>query len=93
MFYWELKSFINYCAYWAIEKTEHSTYCSKDHFGLASTEEEIQIQLAKFWELEEIPTNKLMSEEEKMCEESFLKTHARDKEGRFVVEVPLTTIN
>nr|CAI5851512.1 unnamed protein product [Callosobruchus analis] len=49
----------------------------------------IQDQLAKFWLIEEPPGNKgLTSQEDKVCEEIFVKTLERSPDGRFVVEIP-----
>lgn len=50
----------------------------------------IEAQLRRFWELEELP--KLCdtrSEEEKECEDHFVKTTTRDNDGRFCVNIPL----
>nr|XP_049703353.1 uncharacterized protein LOC126056028 [Helicoverpa armigera] len=46
--------------------------------------------LKRFWELEAEPTNqkKIMSEEEKQCEELFAATTKRDENGRYVVRLP-----
>ncbi|XP_067216891.1 uncharacterized protein [Linepithema humile] len=50
---------------------------------------DIQEQLTKFWELEEISETKALSIEEKSCEELFLKTTRRDADGKFIVTIPL----
>ncbi|XP_074032129.1 uncharacterized protein [Leptinotarsa decemlineata] len=49
---------------------------------------DIQNQLARFWEIEEIFPNKALSEEEKLCEEHFLQNTSRLSNGRFVVKIP-----
>nr|CAI5857725.1 unnamed protein product [Callosobruchus analis] len=49
----------------------------------------IQDQLAKLWLIEEPPGNKgLISQEDKVCGEIFVKTLERSPDGRFVVEIP-----
>lgn len=50
---------------------------------------DIQDQLTKFWEIEEIEQPKLLSDEEQYCEEFFKLTTTRNDEGRFVVSIPL----
>lgn len=52
----------------------------------------LDIQLKKFWELEEIPTNSYTpySKQERFCEELFTKTTKREADGRFSVRIPLT---
>ncbi|XP_074026910.1 uncharacterized protein [Leptinotarsa decemlineata] len=44
--------------------------------------------IKKFWELEEIPNKPIISEEDKMCEDIFLKTTIRTDTGRFMVSLP-----
>ncbi|XP_050293812.1 uncharacterized protein LOC126734295 [Anthonomus grandis grandis] len=46
-------------------------------------------QLTRFWEIEEFPRVKILSSEEKACEQHFLKTFKRDSNNRFVVTIPL----
>lgn len=49
----------------------------------------IQQQLVKFWELEEVPTCKSYSTSEDCCETLFQETTYRDADGRFCVQIPL----
>lgn len=47
--------------------------------------------LKKFWELEAEPSSikgKMLSEEEKLCEDFFSQTTKRDFEGRYIVKLP-----
>lgn len=46
-------------------------------------------QITKFWNLEEIQKETVYSAEEKKCMEHFDKTVERKKDGRFVVRLPL----
>jgi len=46
-------------------------------------------QLEKFWRLEEMQPKVHLTAEEQKCEEHFHKTHSREKDGRFVVLLPL----
>lgn len=46
-------------------------------------------QFTRFWELEEVPPNKALSKEEKLCESHFLETTKRDEHNRFIVSIPL----
>ncbi|XP_037811337.1 uncharacterized protein LOC119603392 [Lucilia sericata] len=45
----------------------------------------ISNQLAKFWELEEVSHRKILSEEDKKCEEIYRSTTTRNSEGRYFV--------
>ncbi|XP_011859538.1 PREDICTED: uncharacterized protein LOC105557023 [Vollenhovia emeryi] len=44
--------------------------------------------LRAFWELEEIPEIKVLSEEETQCELYFVSTHSRRSDGRYIVRLP-----
>nr|CAH7749249.1 unnamed protein product [Callosobruchus chinensis] len=50
---------------------------------------EVQNQLEKFWQIEEIPDTKPMTLEETECERIFIETTTRNEQGHFVVELPL----
>ncbi|XP_045540301.1 uncharacterized protein LOC123722487 [Papilio machaon] len=53
--------------------------------------DDIQTLLTRFWRLEEVsPQSSSFSEEEKMCEEHFIKNTSRQADGRFCVRLPLT---
>lgn len=45
--------------------------------------------MEKFWLLEEFPKKYNLTVEEQNCEDHFNETHTRDKDGRFVVHLPL----
>lgn len=50
----------------------------------------LDTQLRQFWELEELTTPcQTLTDEEKECENIFIKTTRRDKDGRFCVSIPL----
>ena len=44
--------------------------------------------LTKFWEMEEVPSKKLLSPEEQACEDHFRNNTQRNSEGRYVVRLP-----
>ncbi|XP_055591303.1 uncharacterized protein LOC129743346 [Uranotaenia lowii] len=48
----------------------------------------IEVELARFFELESCRTNSTLSLEESACETHFVKTTTRGKNGRFVVQLP-----
>ncbi|KZC15196.1 hypothetical protein WN55_10937 [Dufourea novaeangliae] len=45
-------------------------------------------QLTRFWEIEELPNKKFLSAEETACEMNFAATTIRDSDGRYVVRLP-----
>lgn len=51
-------------------------------------EEDLHSLLQKFWELEEIPLERVRTEEERKCEEIFVQNVNRDAEGRYEVKIP-----
>ncbi|XP_014216960.1 uncharacterized protein LOC106645583 [Copidosoma floridanum] len=53
------------------------------------TEPPISENLQKFWEIEKVPRKSLLTEDEIYCEKLFVQTYSRNKEGRFVVRLPL----
>lgn len=53
------------------------------------TENNVDKMLSKFWDLEEVPTKCLLSNEEKECEKHFLTHTTRDERGRFCVRLPM----
>lgn len=44
--------------------------------------------MSKFWTIEEVTTDKLLSDEERECEAHFLKTVSRGSDGRYTVRLP-----
>lgn len=54
-----------------------------------SRETDLSEQLRRFWEIEETTcTKKILTDDEKACEEHFCSTHCRDTTGRYVVRLP-----
>ncbi|KMQ88124.1 hypothetical protein RF55_12443 [Lasius niger] len=64
-------------------KQREEAYCG------ISINNELHKQLEKFWEIEEVELPVHRSDEEIQCEEHFVSTHSRSKDGRFVVQLPL----
>ncbi|XP_063992903.1 uncharacterized protein LOC135170776 [Diachasmimorpha longicaudata] len=58
---------------------------------LATTNDELNNFLTKFWVQEEVPeaSPASLSEEEAQCEAHFSLTHTRDSSGRYIVRLPL----
>lgn len=53
--------------------------------------EQLNSILQKFWEVESLPLEKLLTVEEKECERIFHETHSRMTNGRYVVYLPLNS--
>ncbi|XP_037821303.1 uncharacterized protein LOC119610239 [Lucilia sericata] len=51
-------------------------------------EVDLNLQLTRFWELEEVQEASRMSDEDRYCEKLYERTTYRNKEGRFVVSLP-----
>lgn len=50
---------------------------------------DLQKCLLRFWEVEEVNTTPSMSSDEIECENNFIKNTTRDRNGRFIVSIPL----
>lgn len=48
--------------------------------------------LKKFWEVEEINYKRLLSPEDELCENIFVKTHTRTETGRYMVNLPFNQL-
>lgn len=46
-------------------------------------------QVENFWAMENLGEKRAYTIEEQMCEDIFVKTHTRDKNGKFIVQMPL----
>ena len=49
---------------------------------------DLNSQMEKFWNIEEVTTNKTLTKEEQYCEEQFKIHTRRNDKGRFVVRLP-----
>ena len=49
---------------------------------------DLQLDLQKFWEIEECPKHTILNEAERKCEEHFKTTHSRTLTGRYIVRLP-----
>lgn len=61
------------------------TSIEKEELSLKSLDE----TLKRFWEIESLPTSKLLTIEERECERIFADSHSRRIDGRYVVYLPL----
>ncbi|GBN73535.1 hypothetical protein AVEN_119865-1 [Araneus ventricosus] len=62
---------------------------SEQFCGLISQREIIENTLQKFWEIEDLSSEHQLNKEAEICENHFQKTHCRDKNGRYIVQMPL----
>ncbi|XP_065075282.1 uncharacterized protein LOC135699026 [Ochlerotatus camptorhynchus] len=53
------------------------------------TDESLDSQLERFWEIENLDKEKSFTPDEQFCEQHFQKTVSRDKDGRYIVRLPL----
>ena len=54
-----------------------------------SNEDNLNSTLLRFWEIEELPKKKMLSPEDKFCEENYKQSTRRDHEGRYIVKLPI----
>lgn len=71
------------------------TRSSADSLALSmhhcTVHENLDAQLKKFWEIEELPQQTHLTPEEIRCENHFMSTHFRTPGGRYVVRLPFKT--
>ena len=48
----------------------------------------LDAKISRFWKVEEIPTSKVCSPEDRFCEDLYRRTTYRTKEGRYAVALP-----
>ncbi|KYB26203.1 hypothetical protein TcasGA2_TC033885 [Tribolium castaneum] len=70
-----------------IAALEHHSRNQMCHVSNSNLEKHV----IKFWELENFENVKGTTAEEKSCESHFVKTHCRNKDGRFVLKLPFKT--
>ncbi|XP_055926956.1 uncharacterized protein LOC129958484 [Argiope bruennichi] len=70
--------------------TNNQEPCTNNLCSLVSLNENIEKVIEKFWLVENISEeNTILSTEEKFRELHFKETHTRNKDGRFVVKMPM----
>src|SRR5580765_826020 len=52
---------------------------------------DLDMQLKRFWEIEELPHQNHISPEDMRCEKHFASTHSRTPTGRYIVRLPFKT--
>ncbi|XP_045774363.1 uncharacterized protein LOC123873546 [Maniola jurtina] len=74
---------------WIISGPLHINARNKGHIQ-CNFSQSVNDQLRLFWEIEELPKPcDTRTEEEKACEDHFVKTTTRNNDGRFCVNIPL----
>lgn len=61
------------------------------HINGNEFDQRIEDLLRTFWEMDEPASPSVSSNGANLCEEIFLATHRRDKDGRYVVQIPFST--
>ncbi|GBN91455.1 hypothetical protein AVEN_54442-1 [Araneus ventricosus] len=62
---------------------------SEQFCGLISQRQNIENTLQKFLEIEDLSAERQLNKAAEICEIHFQKTHCRDKNGRYIVQMPL----
>lgn len=58
-------------------------------FSFVTLTDDLRLDLNRFWELDSVQPQHKQTCEERSCEDIFVETTYRDKDGRFVVNIPL----
>ncbi|GFX77376.1 DUF1758 domain-containing protein [Trichonephila clavipes] len=61
----------------------------KEHCGFIQAEDNLELSIKKFWEIENVEIDSVKSSELDICEDHFKNTHSRDDQGRYTVAMPL----
>lgn len=79
---------------WIVAGTTKNTMNNEVKSYLCTDTKELQNQLERFWQIEEPATeSRKFSNEEEECLTFFEETTKRDKNGKFIVKMPLKNIN
>jgi len=74
----------------SVSNTERKTHtASVSMVSLCNLEE----QIARFWQLEEVKNDSVLSLEEKLCKKYFYHNVRRDVDGRYVVSLPFSDVS
>ncbi|KAL4147805.1 hypothetical protein QTP88_002154 [Uroleucon formosanum] len=74
----------------SVSNTEYKTHtASVSMVSLCNLEE----QIARFWQLEEVKNDSVLSLEEKLCKKYFYHNVRRDVDGRYVVSLPFSDVS
>ena len=73
---------------WIIAGRIHLPATPKSISCHALTTSLLSSQMEKFWEIENCPQSKHLSEEENACEKHFQKNTVRDIDGKYIVKLP-----
>lgn len=79
---------------WVIYQTEQETNMelptrnSVMHITEEFNMHELQQTMQRFWEVENIPSAKILTREERECERIFIESYKRDHNGRYIVSLP-----
>lgn len=71
---------------WIISGTSSAP---SNHVQVNCVATRIDESIQKFWELESVPAQRVLTKEEKFCESHFQRHHAREPTGRYVVKIPM----
>ncbi|XP_070170744.1 uncharacterized protein [Polyergus mexicanus] len=75
------------------QSTMTSVHCPRGsisaHHTLSSPS--LEEELCRFWEIEELPRQSILTPQEQQCEEHFCSTHYRDSNARYIVRLPFKT--
>jgi len=63
-------------------------YCSHATSSSQAEMRSLDNALRRFWELEEIPRQTVLTPDEQRCEDHFIATHSRSADGRYIVRLP-----
>ncbi|XP_032682262.1 uncharacterized protein LOC116849331 [Odontomachus brunneus] len=69
----------------APDQGTQSVHCST----VRCVDEALNAELRRFWELEEVPKTSPLTPGEEECERHFSATHTRQRDGRYLVRLPL----
>ncbi|XP_018360160.1 PREDICTED: uncharacterized protein LOC108759301 [Trachymyrmex cornetzi] len=69
-------------------KTDASCDASAVHVHHAQLHDSLKRSLVRFWKIEEVMHRPPISEEDAQCEQHFVSTHTRAKDGRYIVRLP-----
>lgn len=74
---------------WVIGGRVAETHKEREVYTNVVTKENLETIVQRFWEVEDVTSERSVKVEDEICEEHFVKTHYRESSGRYVVQLPL----
>lgn len=70
---------------------ETKSFFVSNEICIENTNDRLDEELKRFWELDSIPTSTKLTPDEELCEAKYANEHSRDDSGRYIITLPFKT--